>query len=114
MIREAIAKLVDGHSLTEEEAAAVMDEIMSGEATPAQIGAFLTALRLKGETVDEIAGMARVMREKALPRRPSTAPLVDTCGTGGDAQRHVQRLDRGGLRRGRRRRCASPSTATAP
>jgi len=85
MIRESIAKLVDGNSLSEEEAAAVMDEIMSGEATPAQFGAFVTALRLKGETVDEIAGMARVMRQKAL-RVSVAGPLLDTCGTGGDHQ----------------------------
>jgi anthranilate phosphoribosyltransferase len=85
MIKESIAKLIDGRSLAEEEAAAVMDEIMSGEATPAQFGAFVTALRLKGETVDEIAGMARVMRRKAL-RVAVAGPLLDTCGTGGDHQ----------------------------
>jgi anthranilate phosphoribosyltransferase len=61
-----------------------MDEIMGGEATPAQIGAFLTALRIKGETAEEIAGMAGVMRDKALPVE-AAEPLVDTCGTGGDA-----------------------------
>jgi anthranilate phosphoribosyltransferase len=85
MIREAIATLVDGRSLTEAEAAAVMEEIMSGEATPAQFGAFVTALRLKGETVDEIAGMARVMRENAR-RVHVEGVLLDTCGTGGDAR----------------------------
>jgi anthranilate phosphoribosyltransferase len=85
MIKESIAKVIDGNSLSEEEAAAVMDEIMSGEATPAQFGAFVTALRLKGETVDEIAGMARVMRQKAL-RVTVAGPLLDTCGTGGDHQ----------------------------
>jgi len=85
MIREAIAALVEGRSLTEVEAAAVMEEIMSGEATPAQFGAFVTALRLKGETVDEIAGMARVMREKAR-RVHVEGVLLDTCGTGGDAR----------------------------
>jgi len=85
MIREAIGALVDGCSLTEAEAAAVMEEIMSGEATPAQFGAFVTALRLKGETVDEIAGMARVMREKAR-RVHVEGVLLDTCGTGGDAR----------------------------
>lgn len=85
MIREAIAALVDGRSLTEEEAAAVMEDIMSGEATPAQFGAFVTALRLKGETVDEIAGMAHVMRDKAR-RVHVEGPLLDTCGTGGDAR----------------------------
>jgi anthranilate phosphoribosyltransferase len=85
VIREAIAALVEGRSLTEAEAAAVMEEIMSGEATPAQFGAFVTALRLKGETVDEIAGMARVMREKAC-RVHVEGVLLDTCGTGGDAR----------------------------
>jgi len=84
MIREAIDTLVSGQSLSMEQAAAVMNEIMGGEATPAQFGAFVTALRLKGETVEEIAGMARVMREKAIPVVVS-GPLVDTCGTGGDA-----------------------------
>ena len=85
MIRDAIVALVDGRSLTEEEAAACMEEIMSDQATPAQFGAFVVALRLKGESVDEIAGMARVMREKALPISLQ-GPLLDTCGTGGDAK----------------------------
>ena len=82
MIRHAIAAVVEGRHLTEDEAAACMGEIMSDEATPAQFGAFVVALRLKGETVDEIAGMARTMREKAL-RVPIDGPLLDTCGTGG-------------------------------
>jgi anthranilate phosphoribosyltransferase len=60
-----------------------MEEIMSGEATPAQIAAFVTALRIKGETVDEIAGLANVMRDKAIPVKV-TPPVIDTCGTGGD------------------------------
>jgi len=85
MIREAIDAIVNqGRSLREEEAAAVMEEIMSGEATPAQLAAFLVALRLKGETVEEIAGMARVMRAKALRVPFEGASLLDTCGTGGD------------------------------
>ncbi len=84
MIREAIDIIVNqGRDLTEAEAAAAVRDIMDGEATPAQTGALLTALRLKGETVDEIAGMARVMREKAL-RVEVSGPLLDTCGTGGD------------------------------
>ena len=83
MIQEGIARVVEGESLSLEEAAQVMDEIMGGEATPSQFGAFVTALRLKGETPDEIAGMARVMREKAL-RVSAQGSLVDTCGTGGD------------------------------
>src|SRR5213083_3036042 len=89
MIREAIAHIVAGATLSEDEAATVMEEIMSGVATQAQMGAFLTALRLRpgGETVAEIAGLARIMREKAvqvhLVERVSTHAL-DTCGTGGD------------------------------
>ena len=86
-IREAIDTLVShGRPLSEDEAAGVMRDIMSGEATPAQIGAFLVALRLKGETVDEVTGMARVMREHALAvPAAGLSGLVDTCGTGGDA-----------------------------
>jgi anthranilate phosphoribosyltransferase len=85
MIRDAIAKAVAGEHLTQPEAEAVMDEIMTGQATPAQFGALMTALRLKGETVDEIAGFARVMRR--LATRVATArAVVDTCGTGGDGQ----------------------------
>ena len=83
MIRDAIVAVVAGRSLSEEEAQSAMEEIMSGEATPAQLGAFVTALRLKGETVDEIAGMARVMRAKAS-RIDYDGALLDTCGTGGD------------------------------
>ncbi len=83
MIRDAIERVVGGGSLAMEEAATVMDEIMRGAATPAQFGAFVAALRMKGESVDEIAGMARVMREHAL-RVDAGGDLVDTCGTGGD------------------------------
>ncbi len=83
-IRGALAKLVERQALAGDEAAACMDELMTGAATPAQFGAFVTALRMKGETVDEIAGMARVMREKAA-RITVAGPLLDTCGTGGDA-----------------------------
>jgi len=83
MIKEAIALLVIGKSLTEEQAAAVMTEIMEGQATPAQIGAFVTALRMKGETVEEITGLAKTMRAKAVPVA-ARGPMVDTCGTGGD------------------------------
>lgn len=84
-IREAIARLLDGRDLAEEEMGTVMGDVMSGEATPAQIGAFLVLLRRKGETVGEITGAARVMREKVTPIRSARTPLVDTCGTGGDA-----------------------------
>ena len=83
MIREAIGALTSGRSLTQEEAAAVTEEIMTGEATQAQVGAFLVGLRMKGETAEEIAGMAQVMRSKAL-RVPTDGKLVDVVGTGGD------------------------------
>ncbi|MFN3372225.1 MAG: anthranilate phosphoribosyltransferase [Chloroflexus sp.] len=82
-IREAIAAVVARRDLTQAEAASVMEEIMSGTATPAQIGAFLTALHIKGETDAEIAGMAAVMREKAT-HVYFDGPVIDTCGTGGD------------------------------
>lgn len=85
MIREAIDIVVSGHSLPREQATGVMQEIMEGEATPAQLGAFLTALRLKGESTEEIAGMAAVMREKAL-RVDVQGPLLDVVGTGGDGK----------------------------
>ncbi|HEU0000087.1 MAG TPA: anthranilate phosphoribosyltransferase [Ktedonobacteraceae bacterium] len=89
MIREAIAHVASGAALKESEAVAVMEEIMTGEATPAQMGAFLTALRLRpgGETVEEIAGLAKVMRDKAVQVRLNdmlAAQALDTCGTGGD------------------------------
>jgi anthranilate phosphoribosyltransferase len=85
MIRESIQKLIDGTSLSYEESREVMKEIMSGQATNAQIAAFLTALRLKGETVKEIIAFAEIMKDCAHKIRPSTkGRLVDTCGTGGD------------------------------
>ena len=83
MIKEAISQIVSGHSLTMDEASQVMGEIMEGQVTPAQFGAFVTALRLKGETVEEIAGMAKTMRARAV-RVTIDEPVVDTCGTGGD------------------------------
>ena len=82
MIKEAIQALISSKSLTTEEAAQVMEEIMDGEVTPAQFGAFVTALRLKGETVDEIAGLARVMRAKAIPVNV-TGPPVPQVSTSG-------------------------------
>ncbi len=82
-IRDAIIAVASGKDLSQSEAAAVMEEIMSGTATPAQIAAFLTALHLKGETDSEIAGMATVMRTKATPV-VFEGTVVDTCGTGGD------------------------------
>ncbi len=89
MIREAIAHVAAGATLTESEAAAVMEEIMTGAATASQLGAFLTALRLRpgGETVEELAGLARVMREKAVRVHlddEMAEVALDTCGTGGD------------------------------
>ncbi len=98
MLKQAIQKVVDGSDLSEQEMEAAMDVIMGGQATPAQIGAFITALRLKGETVEEITGAARVMRRKATRIRADNSlvtmdrdeinldleTIVDTCGTGGD------------------------------
>lgn len=84
-MKEYIQKLVEGVSLTSEEARDAMKKIMLGEATGAQIGAFLTALRMKGETVEEIAAFASVMREFCRRIKPKVnGRLVDTCGTGGD------------------------------
>ncbi len=83
MIQDALRKLTSGGTLTQDEAAGVAEEIMTGEAAPSQIGAFLVALRMKGESVDEITGMAKVMRAKAL-RVPTDGDLVDVVGTGGD------------------------------
>jgi anthranilate phosphoribosyltransferase len=87
MIQAALGRLLDGHDLDRDEARRVMGAIMDGEATPAQIGGFLVALRLKGETADEIAGCAEAMREHVLPVRPRRSDLVDTAGTGGDGAR---------------------------
>jgi len=84
VIQEVLARLLDGHDMTRDEARAVMNEIMSGDATSAQIGGFLVALRLKGETADEIAGCAEGMRDHVVPVRPLSRDLVDTAGTGGD------------------------------
>ncbi|MBW2266438.1 MAG: anthranilate phosphoribosyltransferase [Deltaproteobacteria bacterium] len=98
MIKETIQKAVKGIDLTEDEMVGVMDEIMEGKTTDAQIGSFITALRMKGETISEITGAARVMRKKATRIRISNEAvdidrdeinvdretIVDTCGTGGD------------------------------
>jgi len=89
MIQQALARLLDGHDLSREEARGVMGSIMNGEATHAQIAGFLIALRAKGETADEIAGCAEAMREHALPVRPRRKDLVDTAGTGGDGARTI-------------------------
>lgn len=84
MIREAIRKVVEGGDLTRDEAVGAMTEIMEGEASASQVASFITALRMKGETVEEITGFVKVMREKAVKVRPKCVDLVDTCGTGGD------------------------------
>jgi anthranilate phosphoribosyltransferase len=84
VIREAIRAVVDRQTLSEQEAWAAMGEIMDGQATPTQIAAFITALRMRGETVDEIAGFARAMRERALRVVPRVERLIDVVGTGGD------------------------------
>lgn len=85
MIKENIAKLVDGINLSSQESKAAMQEIMTGNATDAQIAAFLTALRLKGETVEELTAFAQVMRENCCRIQPKVSGrLIDTCGTGGD------------------------------
>ena len=98
MIRKAIARVVEREDLTEGEMIGVMNQIMSGECTPAQIGSFITALRMKGETIDEITGAARVMRERATPIRVGRGvvdidrddinidqeTILDVVGTGGD------------------------------
>jgi anthranilate phosphoribosyltransferase len=84
MIREALAKVVQAMDLQEAEMGEVMTEMMEGKATPAQMGGFLTALRMKGETVEEVTGAARIMRQKATRIDARSSVIVDTCGTGGD------------------------------
>jgi len=85
MITDLIQKMIDRVDLTEQEARTAMEEIMTGQSTDAQIGAFLTALRMKGETAQELIGFARVMRERAEPLWNGEAkPVLDTAGTGGD------------------------------
>jgi len=84
MIREAIERVVNGENLRESAMMEAMEEVMSGTATPAQIAAFMTALRIKGETVEEVTGAARIMRQKATRLDARASVIVDTCGTGGD------------------------------
>jgi anthranilate phosphoribosyltransferase len=84
VIQQALPRLLDAQSLSRAEMAEVMSEIADGAATPAQVGAFLAALRVKGETVDEIAGAAEVMRARAERVHVAAPVFVDTCGTGGD------------------------------
>ena len=83
-MKEYIAKVVDGKDLTEEEARAAMKIMLEGEATQAQIASFLTALRMKGETLEELVGLASVLRDKAETISPDVENYVDLVGTGGD------------------------------
>jgi anthranilate phosphoribosyltransferase len=85
MINETLEKVVDGHPVDRTEAQAAMSAIMGGECTPAQIGAFLIALRMRGETVDQISGFAEAMRSACVRIQTKHPNVVDTCGTGGDA-----------------------------
>jgi anthranilate phosphoribosyltransferase len=89
LIQQALQRVLDGHDLGRAETRAVMDQIMRGEATHAQIGGFLVALRAKGETSEEIAGCAEAMREHVLPVQPQRDDLVDTAGTGGDGAQTI-------------------------
>ncbi len=86
MIKEMISKIVEGKDLSLEESKAVMSEVMEGKASEVQIGSFITALRMKGEAVEEITGFVTVMREKATHINVGDNIVVDTCGTGGDAK----------------------------
>jgi anthranilate phosphoribosyltransferase len=89
VIAAAISRIAEGRDLGREEARLVMGAVMSGEATPAQIGGLLVGLRVKGETVDEITGFAEAMREHVVAVTPTRAPLVDVVGTGGDGARTI-------------------------
>src|SRR5437660_7745331 len=84
MIQEALRKITFSQDLTQDEAAAVMSEIVDGTASPVQIGGLLAALRTKGESSDELAGFIRVMRDHCIQVHPRAHPLLDMCGTGGD------------------------------
>ena len=85
MIQEAIAKLIADQALSEEQAIKVANEIMSGAATPCQIASFITALRIRGETVSTIVGFVKTLRNRAVKITTSSeAAVLDTCGTGGD------------------------------
>src|SRR3984957_18675053 len=91
MIHEALEKIISGENLSRVEAESAMEQILSAQANDAQIAALLTALRIKGETVDELVGFATAMRRHASPIFPGSLPvsiedLVDTCGTGGDGR----------------------------
>ena len=87
-VHSALRTVTAGQHLSDTEAHDAMEEMMSGDASSLQIAALLGALRMRGESVEEITGFARAMRERAVPVRPQARPLVDTCGTGGDASTH--------------------------
>lgn len=87
MLKEALAQLAEKQDLSQKQAALCLEEIMQGQSPNSQIGAFLMALRIKGETIDEITGLAQAMQKNAIKIYPKVAPLVDTCGTGGDLSR---------------------------
>jgi anthranilate phosphoribosyltransferase len=84
LIQTALARVVEGHSLTREQARATMEQILAGEASPSQIAGLAIALRMNGETPEELAGMAEAMRVRMAPIRTRRTGLLDTCGTGGD------------------------------
>ncbi|MXX99344.1 MAG: anthranilate phosphoribosyltransferase [Chloroflexi bacterium] len=86
MIAQMLARVYQGQDLTADEAESVMDQIMSGEFEPAQFGAFVACLGMKGETADEVAGLARAMRRAALALEVAGEDHIDTCGTGGDGK----------------------------
>jgi len=83
-LKDLLEKIVQKNNLTQDEASALMEEIMSGNLTPAQVAAFLVALRVKGETVDEVTGFAKIMRKKVQSFSSKHSFVLDTCGTGGD------------------------------
>ena len=88
-VREALARIIDRQDLGADEMADVIGEIMDGQATPAQIGGLFIGLRMKGETVDELVGAARAMRQRMVGVAVDDAVMVDTCGTGGDGSRSI-------------------------
>src|SRR4051794_18757889 len=84
MLKPYLKRVIDGDALSREEMARALGFIMAGEATHAQIGAFMVAMRMKGESVEEIVGAATAMRDRCTPIRTPEGVVVDTCGTGGD------------------------------
>ncbi len=86
---EALGAVTSGETLSEDQARATMSDIMGGECSPLQIAALLGALRMRGETVEEITGFARALRDNMIPVRASSTRLVDTCGTGGDSRHGI-------------------------